>query len=166
MPRVEVVRTAWDDVLSLARSTSYRQRMTFLACQQVILQSDLRINDFLDEVFLQTISILAEDSIVDVRIKVARLLGAFRGTLLLRSYCESHELMWFLDGSDRLPHEASRTFYELAKKLSQDPSSDVKSFSEPLLATWPPDAPPRRKSPGELAKITANFSRPPPLPAH
>ena len=56
--------------------------MTFLACHQAVLQSDLHGRDFLDDAFLKTLSLLSEDVIVDVKLRVARLLGAFSGTWL------------------------------------------------------------------------------------
>ncbi|KAI0692388.1 armadillo-type protein [Cytidiella melzeri] len=142
--RTEVMKTVWNDVLSLAKSTSYRQRMTFLACHQAILQLNVRAGDFLGVPFLQTLSSISEDSIVDVRIKVARLLGAF-----------SDELTG-------LPQEVSQVFYELATRLSQDPSPDVRAFAQPLVVHWPPVSTSRERISSAVARSTANFSRPPP----
>ncbi|KAI0093538.1 armadillo-type protein [Irpex rosettiformis] len=142
--RMEVIQMVWTDVLGLATSSSYRQRMTFLACHQAILQSDLHGGDFLNGKFLETLSLLSEDPIVDVRLRVARLLGAFSVRL------------------SGLSVELSNSLHDLANKLGQDPSSDVKSFAEPLIARWPPVAPHRQHAPAEVVKKTANFSRPPP----
>ena len=45
-----------------------------------MLESDVSTGDFVNEAFLHMLSTLSQDSLVDVRIRVARLLGSFSGT--------------------------------------------------------------------------------------
>lgn len=78
-----------EDLRTLAHSESYRQRTTFVTCEQALLLSDHRDVVLLDEDFWETMSTLSRDSVVDVRIRVARLLeiiaGMFFRSILLES---------------------------------------------------------------------------------
>ena len=63
-----------------ATSGSFRKRILYVACQQEVVVSGN--SHFLvdDEEFWHAMQILAGDKIVDVRLRVARLLGALSGT--------------------------------------------------------------------------------------
>lgn len=134
--------------------------MTFLACYQAILQSDLRGDDFFTGSFLSSLLLLSQDQIVDVRLRVARLLGTFSGAYSRHGNPDCPISKFVADKQTGLPQELSQVFHELAVKLSQDPSNDVKAFAEPLVAHWPPTTSHRKRA----AKSAANFSRPPPPP--
>lgn len=81
--RPEFVQDIWTDVIAFSSSSSCRERMMFLLCHQVIFQSAENFDRFLNDAFLQALSNLTADPIVDVRIKVARLLACFTGMSVL-----------------------------------------------------------------------------------
>lgn len=70
------------DIRALARSDSYRKRSIFVVCEQALLP-DCRDIVLADEGFWSAVSALVQDRIVDVRIRVARLLTVISGTFLV-----------------------------------------------------------------------------------
>lgn len=73
------------DLKTLATSSSYRERMTYIACQQEIFTADLHGAVIVLVEFWQTMTALVQDAIVDVRIKMARFLGIVSGMF---EYCK------------------------------------------------------------------------------
>lgn len=61
------------------------------------------------------------------------------------------------------PHDVSSIMLKAATSLCEDPSPDVKAFAQTLLTPPPSMTYPHRRETSEIAKSTANFSRPPPL---
>ena len=66
-------------IRALARSDAYRERTTFVTCEQSLLDSGDRDFIILDDEYFEILSLLAQDPIVDVRIRAARLLGTISG---------------------------------------------------------------------------------------
>ena len=69
----------WNSIHRLGTSTAYRERMTFVACYQQIALSGALHTSLVSPTVLNILFELAHDRIVDVRIRVARLLGTFQG---------------------------------------------------------------------------------------
>ncbi|CAL1704938.1 unnamed protein product [Somion occarium] len=127
----------------LATASSYRKRMIYVACQQEIIVSvNYHILVETPE-FWETMRMLANDSIVDVRIRVARLLGLL-----------SDKVLGPLDNVEE-------KLSDLAETLSRDVSHEVQAFAQPILQGLHPIFVPR-KDPGRVIKSSSNFSRPPP----
>ncbi|TDL27378.1 ARM repeat-containing protein [Rickenella mellea] len=129
--------TIRDEVRTFASASSFRRRITYIACEHAIIMSEPRISGYVDDAFWETVSNLARDSIVDVRIAVARLLG-----------------------SSPFSHSASDAqISQISKGLWHDDSPHVRSFiahlfigpfDEDIAASSPP--------------TDTVFSRPPSLP--
>ncbi|KAF9001864.1 armadillo-type protein [Cyathus striatus] len=109
--RKDVVDGFREDLAQLARSTVYRKRMTFVACQQALLTSadqfesiDVTITDVLD-----TLIDLSRDRIDGVRIAVSRFIGII---------CEQFR------ASSGVPEVLNN----LVRILSADLSSEVRSY--------------------------------------
>ncbi|KAF8636603.1 hypothetical protein AX17_003413 [Amanita inopinata Kibby_2008] len=93
---------------SLAFADTYRKRMTFIACQQALITSD---GDFdVDDISLDTLAKLANDSVEGVRIGMARLVGIM---------CDR-----FMEGAVPI----SGTLLKIVQRLSRDNSHDVQSY--------------------------------------
>ncbi|KAJ3541194.1 hypothetical protein NM688_g6121 [Phlebia brevispora] len=133
----------WRDLHRLGTSSSFRERTTFVACYQEIILSNPQHAMFFSDIVLGILSELSCDRIVDVRIRLARLLGIIQ------------------EKATDLPDSVSRTILHLAEQLMYDDSHDVRAFAEPVAKRWPPQA--RIKISSDISKSTANFSRPPPL---
>ncbi|KAI0082750.1 ARM repeat-containing protein [Panus rudis PR-1116 ss-1] len=134
-----------NSIQELAISSAYRKRMAYIACQQEILLSENYQALIKSETFWQTLHRLADDAIVDVRIRVARFLGLLSDTVL--------------EPSDAV----KSNIVSLAERLSRDTSAEVKAFTQPILAGTHPIFSARRES-SRTIKSAANFSRPPPPP--
>lgn len=70
-----------DSIGELAQSGSYRKRMSFVMCEQALILSESEDYVLSDDQFWRSLHILAKDQIVDVRIRVARLVGILKGKL-------------------------------------------------------------------------------------
>ncbi|KAK0459620.1 armadillo-type protein [Desarmillaria tabescens] len=73
------------DLQGLSSSSVFRQRMTYIACQQVLLlpDGDMEAVKVPDEELWTTLRELSKDSIVGVRIGVSRLIAGLYGKVLL-----------------------------------------------------------------------------------
>ncbi|KAI0934203.1 hypothetical protein AcV5_006128 [Taiwanofungus camphoratus] len=128
------------DIRALARSDSYRKRSIFVVCEQALLP-DCRDIVLADEGFWSAVSALVQDRIVDVRIRVARLL-----TVISDNYAHS----------DR---SIIARLHMHAQRLEQDTSHEVRAFAHFIRA------PGVRIASSTLASATrssSTFSRPPP----
>ena len=83
--RPQSLEHLWEMLRTLAVSSSYRHRMTFLSGYQIVLLT-LKDAGLLSEPFLQNLRSLAKDSTVDVRIRTSRFIGTLAGELLSTSY--------------------------------------------------------------------------------
>ncbi|KAH7923518.1 hypothetical protein BV22DRAFT_1068634 [Leucogyrophana mollusca] len=130
------------DILALASSPSYRKRMTFVACQQALVSASEQEHPVtvVDDVeFWEALRRLADDTIVGVRIGVARFAGVI------------HE--FFLNSSGSIPQQV----HDLVGHLLQDESLEVRSF----VAARPEG---RARNPvPRPSDNSLTFSRPPPI---
>ncbi|KAK7693654.1 hypothetical protein QCA50_003223 [Cerrena zonata] len=127
----------------MATSGAYRKRILYVACQQEVFVSGNHQLLVENDEFWDAMQVLASDSIVDVRIRVARLLGLLSDNVQ--------------EPSDRV----KGNLRSLAEKLSDDTSHDVQAFAKVILADLHPIILPRKDS-GSVIKSASNFSRPPP----
>lgn len=74
------------EVRAFATSSTFRQRTTYVTCIQEMLVSDQGDVVVGEGTFWDALSALVRDPIVDVRIRVARLLALISGELLTRRY--------------------------------------------------------------------------------
>ncbi|KAH9857070.1 hypothetical protein C2E23DRAFT_856589 [Lenzites betulinus] len=145
---LEAMRT---DITAFAASDAFRKRTTFVTCVQEMLQSDQGDVALRSATFWSTLSQLCRDPIVDVRIRVARLLG-----LISDKFSR--------DDSDIAARTAA-----LAQELARDASHEVRAFATAVLAgpgasvSTPTrsTAPPLPSRIGNTKSATT-FSRPPP----
>ncbi|KAK0483519.1 armadillo-type protein [Armillaria novae-zelandiae] len=123
------------DLQGLSSSGAFRQRMTYIACQQMLLlpDGDTEAVQVPDEEIWTTLRQLSRDPIVGVRIGVSRLIAA---------YCRTR----------------SRSVIDLAKTLSQDSSHEVRSYVSDLLLH---DHGRHVKSFSQVLGHASTFSRPP-----
>ncbi|KAI0273673.1 armadillo-type protein [Gloeopeniophorella convolvens] len=127
------------DVQALARSGSFRQRVTFVACYQAILGGQ-GFTSLVSASYWRCLVDLAADRVVDVRIGVARLVG------LLNS-------QYLRDGRTR-----PNVLQEVTSQLLRDDSSNVRAFLSIVDAQAPVEADAYGSPSGSLNI----FSRPPP----
>ncbi|KAH8106745.1 armadillo-type protein [Cristinia sonorae] len=133
------------DIGEMASSRSYRERMTYIACQQELFSVGLYAAILILEDFWRSLRALVQDAVVDVRIKVARFLGIIFDSL-----------------SGTFDHLKAQLL-EIVKLLSDDASSEVKAFCQPLLTALLASSNSRReKQTNKADKSALNFSRPPP----
>lgn len=132
-----------EGIRALAHSDSYRERTTFVTCEQAVLVSTESDFVLFDEGFWEILSHLSRDPIVDVRIRVARLLVTIS-----------------TDHVNDAPIMARAL--TLAERLEQDSSQDVRAFARSIRSRSESVAP---RSPWEMeaSKSAITFSRPPPL---
>ncbi|KAJ7740714.1 armadillo-type protein [Mycena maculata] len=140
------------DIRTLSQSEIHRQRMTFVACFQALLVGGPDGKSFIpsEDDLWSAVSYLADDSVVGVRIGIARL-----ARVASERSQNSHQ-------------PVSGFLVDLIRHLSLDSSHDVRSYVRDSLNTpGPSDAtsaevahlpPPRRSK-------FATFSRPPPPPS-
>ncbi|CCL98446.1 uncharacterized protein FIBRA_00443 [Fibroporia radiculosa] len=127
------------EIRRLAFSDSYRQRSTFVNCEHALLLSHSREFVLLDDNYWDIFSVLVSDPVVDVRIRVARLLVAIYGDQTSDESMIARVCM-------------------LAERLEQDTSQDVRAFAQFIKnrnIVQPPAG-------FEATKTTVIFSRPPP----
>ncbi|KAH7889291.1 armadillo-type protein [Phlebopus sp. FC_14] len=98
------------DILAMAYSTSFRKRMTYIACQQAVASSCAETAFVSDEVNWKALRQLADDRIIGVRIGVARLAGSLLGK------------------SARSSTPIPRQVVELVEHLQEDSSREVRSY--------------------------------------
>ncbi|OSX65087.1 hypothetical protein POSPLADRAFT_1167264 [Postia placenta MAD-698-R-SB12] len=141
MPRL--ITGLREGIRALAHSDSYRERTTFVTCEQAVLVSTESDFVLFDEGFWDILSHLSRDPIVDVRIRVARLLVTIS-----------------TDHVNDAPIMARAL--TLAERLEQDSSQDVRAFARSIRSRSESVAP---RSPWEMEapKSAITFSRPPPL---
>lgn len=141
MPRL--ITGLREGIRALAHSDSYRERTTFVTCEQAVLVSTESDFVLFDEGFWDILSHLSRDPIVDVRIRVARLLVTIS-----------------TDHVNDAPIMARAL--TLAERLEQDSSQDVRAFARSIRSRSESVAP---RSPWEMeaSKSAITFSRPPPL---
>ncbi|KAJ6630685.1 armadillo-type protein [Mycena sp. CBHHK59/15] len=144
-----VLKDLREDVRKLSQSEVYRQRMTFVACLQALLVLDApdgKSPITTEDQFWSAVVYLADDSVVGVRIGVARLVRA-----VYERYQKSHQ-------------RVSGFLLDLVRHLSLDSSHDVQAFVKDSIHS------PRQTSDAtsEVATKTqrrnpsfATFSRPP-----
>ncbi|KAJ3861224.1 armadillo-type protein [Lentinula novae-zelandiae] len=143
------------DFLALARSEISRRRMTYIACQQVLLLPRSEGGDppmKIDDELCRVLSSLASDHIVGVRIGVARVIGFINDQL--RKNAES----------------VPASLLGVIHVLSQDSSNEVRSYVADCLVEAPPKSSLHSGSYQEITKprsvsaaaTALTFSRPPP----
>ncbi|KAG6376438.1 armadillo-type protein [Boletus reticuloceps] len=123
------------DILQLAYASSFRKRMTYIACQQA-LASTCQVDSYLaDQSNWRALERLANDGIVGVRIGVARLAG------------------FLFDKSARYSAHVPQPVAALVDRLRMDCSAEVRTYvvSPAGQPTYPDPSGP-----------FATFSRPPP----
>ncbi|KIJ34695.1 hypothetical protein M422DRAFT_263260 [Sphaerobolus stellatus SS14] len=131
-----------EDLEALATAQQCRRRATYIACCSALIEGEMGPSEVVREDFWRNLGQLSQDSMLDVRIGVARLIG---------SISEKHLSVF----STRSP-----PVLEIIRRLSQDPSRDVRGFVARLLVSEvPPPAATRDTPPPFLYPI---FSRPPP----
>ncbi|KAI0327173.1 ARM repeat-containing protein [Cubamyces sp. BRFM 1775] len=137
------------DIRAFALADTFRKRTTYVMCIQELFALDQGDVAARSETFWTTLSQLCRDPIVDVRIRVARLLGLI---------------------SDRLGREDSAIAMKaaaLARGLATDDSHEVRAFATAVVHAGAPSAGPTASSqpaplPPRIGKTAATFSRPPP----
>ncbi|KAL1944608.1 hypothetical protein VTO73DRAFT_3038 [Trametes versicolor] len=133
------------DIRAFAAAETFRKRTTYVVCVQEMLASDQADVAVRDTTFWSTLSQLGRDPIVDVRIRVARLLGLISDK--------------FSRDSDIAAKTAA-----LALDLLRDDSHEVRAFAAAVAAgATAPAAAPKRPTPlDHIGKSATTFSRPPP----
>ncbi len=77
------------DVREFATSPAFRKRTTWVLCIQQMLTAEQGDVEVGQEAFWETLSTLVDDPIVDVRIRVARLLGLIFGKFIRPHSCRT-----------------------------------------------------------------------------
>ncbi|KAI9065105.1 ARM repeat-containing protein [Trametes sanguinea] len=142
------------DIRAFALADQFRKRTTYVMCIQELFALDLGDIAARSEAFWSTLAQLCRDPIVDVRIRVARLLGLIS------------------DRFSRDDSEIAAKAVSLARDLAQDDSHEVRAFATAVVASASssnasgsasgrptPTVPPL---PPRIGKTAATFSRPPP----
>ncbi|KAG1754514.1 armadillo-type protein [Suillus lakei] len=129
-----------EDMLSLANSPIFRRRMTFVACQQALASSAGGLSILVDDARWHALERLSNDSIVGVRIGVARLAGSI------------------LENALRDTSGVPRRIFDMIDHLQQDSSAEVRSYI-PSMA----DLQQGRTTFPSHSDSFLTFSRPPPL---
>ncbi|KAJ7582902.1 armadillo-type protein [Mycena floridula] len=127
----------------LAKSSAYRKRMTFIACQQRLVLPEPSETPVMvaDDDFWSSLAKLASDTVPGVRIGVSRLVGLVCTDLL------------------KTGRQFSGKPLELVKQLSQDPSKDVQSYVLNLSLDGVSQKAPHTRA--LLRHPVSTFSRPP-----
>lgn len=129
-----------EDILSLANSPIFRRRMTFVACQQALASSAGGLSISMDDARWRALERLSNDSIVGVRIGVARLAGSI------------------LENALRDTSVVPLRIFDMIDHLQQDSSAEVRSYI-PSMA----DIQQGRTMFPYHSDSFLTFSRPPPL---
>ncbi|KAI0647224.1 hypothetical protein C8Q79DRAFT_907811 [Trametes meyenii] len=138
-----------EDVRAFASSDSFRRRTTYVTCMHELLVVDQGDAVVRSETFWSTLSQLCRDPIVDVRIRVARVLGLIS------------------DKFSRDDSSAAANAAGLAQGLTLDDSHEVRAFASAVVAgaSTPASASMSHALPtipARIGKSAATFSRPPP----
>uniref|UniRef100_D8PWW9 TOG domain-containing protein n=1 Tax=Schizophyllum commune (strain H4-8 / FGSC 9210) TaxID=578458 RepID=D8PWW9_SCHCM len=154
--RRDVLEDVRKDILTLARSSSYRQRMTFIACQQTIILPTESGHPCMvaDDHVWQTLLPLAQDSIVGVRIGVSRLVANYWDKYLQHTHIPDGPML------------------DVIRKLTSDPAHEVQTYlparlrgvAGPLLEPKPMErsaSSTARRRARDAANMSATFSKPP-----
>ncbi|KAI0636799.1 hypothetical protein C8Q77DRAFT_1215727 [Trametes polyzona] len=148
--RPELLEELRADIRVFAVADTFRRRSTYVTCIQELLSVDQGDVVVRSETFWSTLSQLGRDPIVDVRIRVARVLG-----LISDKFSR--------DDSDIAAKAAA-----LARELVQDESHEVRAFATAVVAGASPSGPTPNRStplatiPHRIGKSATTFSRPPP----
>ncbi|KAI1794528.1 ARM repeat-containing protein [Ganoderma leucocontextum] len=140
------------DIRAFAGSASFRRRTTYVMCIQEMLLSEQGHVVVRSETFWDTVGALVRDPIVDVRIRVARLLGLIS------------------DKFSRADTNVAVRTITFAQELATDSSHEVQAFAAAVLAgasmsgIEPSRLPVATLSP-PVGTSTTTFSRPPPIPS-
>lgn len=129
-----------EDILSLANSPIFRRRMTFVACQQALASSAGGLSILVDDARWHTLERLSNDSIVGVRIGVARLSGSILENVL------------------RDTSVVPRRIFDMIDHLQRDSSAEVRSYIPSMT-----DLQQGRTIFPSHSDSFLTFSRPPPL---
>ncbi|RPD66313.1 ARM repeat-containing protein [Lentinus tigrinus ALCF2SS1-7] len=138
------------EIRAFATSPTFRRRTTYVTCVQEMLVSDQGDVAVQNGTFWDALSGLVRDPIVDVRIRVARLLALI---------------------SDKFGHtdsEVAAQTVSLARDLAQDPSHEVQAFATAVISGASATGLVANRSPSvatvplRVSKSAATFSRPPP----
>ncbi|TFK91222.1 ARM repeat-containing protein [Polyporus arcularius HHB13444] len=138
------------DIRAFAASPAFRRRTTYVMCIQEMLVSDQGDVAVGNGTFWDALAGLVRDPIVDVRIRMARLLGLIS------------------DKFGRIDGDIAAKTVSLARDLAQDPSHEVQAFAAAVVsgASATGSVPIRSQSstavPPRVSKSAATFSRPPP----
>ncbi|KAI8998481.1 hypothetical protein BD414DRAFT_512104 [Trametes punicea] len=139
------------DIRAFALADQFRKRTTYIMCMQELFSLDQGEAAVRSETFWSTLARLCRDPIVDVRIRVARLLG-----LISDRFCSRED------------SDIAANTVELARGLAQDDSHEVRAFAAAVVAGASPSGPaptrppPMPTLPLKVGKTAATFSRPPP----
>lgn len=129
-----------EDILLLANSPIFRRRMTFVACQQALASSAGGLSILVDDARWHAVERLSNDSIVGVRIGVARLAG------------------YILENALRDTSVLPRRIFDMIDHLQQDSSAEVRSYIPSVT-----DIQQGRTIFTSHSDSFLTFSRPPPL---
>ena len=167
-----------DHIDQFATSGAFRQRTVYVMCIQELLVDGLHDIVVARSAFWDSLSSLVRDPIVDVRIRVSRLLGLISGELIFlharasvgRVPPEARRLRFRADQLSRGNNDVAEKALTLARELVQDASHEVRAFAEAVIssvslphACTPPPPPPPAPLLSSLPKSSvATFSRPPP----
>lgn len=148
--------------MALARSDSFRKRTVFVACKQAIILSDER--DFVlgDEAFWDALTALSEDAVVDVRIRIARLVSIIYGEYRpFTAHLNDVLTCLCTDKHAKTNNSVMTKTLLLAGQLAQDSSQEVQAFVRPIFT---PGSRPRPTLEGHSrsSQTASTFSRPPP----
>ncbi|KAI0748296.1 hypothetical protein C8Q80DRAFT_1219502 [Daedaleopsis nitida] len=145
-----LLETLQADVRTFATSPAFRKRTTWVTCAQEVLAHDQGDAAVRTGTFWETLSELVRDPIVDVRIRVARLLGLI------------------FDKFGRIDSGIAAKTLSLARDLTQDPSHEVQAFATAVLAGAIPSGSETHHALAlttltpRVERSVATFSRPPP----
>jgi len=160
------------DILSLAKSPSFRRRMTyvyplldpfffssfrrFVACQQSLASTGGGLSILADDAKWQAVEQLSNDSIVGVRIGIARLAGSILGKILTLHAC--FPCLPALENVLRDTTAVPRRIFDVIDHLQHDSSPEVRSYIPNMAALQQ-----GRTSFPSHSDSFLTFSRPPPL---
>lgn len=130
------------DIIALAHASSYRKRMTYVACQQSLVSMTEKNSFVVDDTNWEALRQLAHDRVVGVRIGVAR---------LAKSLYDKHTRSSGLQVPQRI--------IDLVEQLRRDTSTEVRSYV-PKVVDFCDEA---HATGSSRSGVFATFSRPPPI---
>ncbi|KAI6028785.1 armadillo-type protein [Pisolithus orientalis] len=130
------------DIIALAHASSYRKRMTYVACQQSLVSMTEKNSFVVDDTNWEALRQLAHDRVVGVRIGVAR---------LAKSLYDKHTRSSGLQVPQRI--------IDLVEQLRRDTSTEVRSYV-PKVVDFCDET---HATGSSRSGVFATFSRPPPI---